>query len=368
MVSILFRICIILSCVVCIHSSCAGTCCLTNSSAMAGFDTCKCKAGYEGPDGGPCTPCIANSASVAYPPNIYCLCNAGYTGFHGEACTACVSGKYKETISSFFCTDCAMGSSTPAGATQLAACTQCAAGKYTGIARSYARCDDAVVLPPTNQQSCLSDSDCSYPGCQVPGSNYGCWTGEGWGSSTNLCWQGDSAYTAGHCPSEPPCTDGCYSCSPNSISPTGSLMQSSCRCNMNYFGLDGGVCTACPANSVSEGGNGVCMCLAGYFGSDGGVCSACPENSASNPGSLVNTFCLCHPGYTGPNGGVCAACAIGKYKPQSGSAACTVCGLNSSAPEGSIAQSNCMCNAGYTGPNGGVCALCALGKYKSASG
>ena len=110
--------------------------CPAHSQAAAGSDTesdCRCKAGYSGPDGGPCEICTAGSykeavgsaacsscpvdtflasegavsrgACTACPANSHapagstdswnCKCDAGYTGPDGGMCRVCAAGTYK---------------------------------------------------------------------------------------------------------------------------------------------------------------------------------------------------------------------------------------------------------------------------------
>ena len=78
---------------------------------------------------------------------------------------------------------------------------------------------------------------------------------------------------------------GCRQCPTNSTSPPGSLEQTSCLCDPNFFlqvvGSDY-ICVHCPPNSRSVCGSTRiqdCKCDQGYTGEDGKTCSPCPLNT-----------------------------------------------------------------------------------------
>lgn len=78
---------------------------------------------------------------------------------------------------------------------------------------------------------------------------------------------------------------GCRQCPSNSTSPPGSLEQTSCLCDPNFFlqvvGSDY-ICVHCPPNSRSVCGSTRiqdCKCDQGYTGEDGKTCSPCPLNT-----------------------------------------------------------------------------------------
>jgi len=118
-------------------------------------DDCKCRVGFTGPDGGPCTKCPAgtykdhsgssacklcpaNSSSV---PGSYsaehCLCESGYTlngnsgctmclpGFtrdKNDLCVTCDAGKFKSGVGDDACTACPPYSHSAAGSPSEQAC------------------------------------------------------------------------------------------------------------------------------------------------------------------------------------------------------------------------------------------------------
>lgn len=97
-----------------------------------------------------------------------------------------------------------------------------------------------------------------------------------------------------------------------------SIGSTSCICKVGYFGVNGGLCTACPLYSSSLLGSKSiidCTCNAGYlknnedlcttcaadyFGGKGEPCNTCPEHSNSIVGSSIHTNCACKSRYTTP--------------------------------------------------------------------
>jgi syndecan 4 len=78
---------------------------------------------------GSCLFCPTNSNSPSgSSARASCICNRGFTGPDGGPCTVCVAGKYKTTTGSVVCTDCGAGTySTTLGATAAATCLACPA-------------------------------------------------------------------------------------------------------------------------------------------------------------------------------------------------------------------------------------------------
>jgi hypothetical protein len=69
-----------------------------------------CRAGKNSCKPGTCVNCPANSISPANSTSLQaCVCNAGFTGPNGGPCTACVAGTYKTTTGSVACTNCESG-------------------------------------------------------------------------------------------------------------------------------------------------------------------------------------------------------------------------------------------------------------------
>ena len=102
------------------------TACPETLTSVPGSAKCTlCRAGFTGPEGGPCAPCPAGtykdrfwSASCIDCPEGYTsiegstacpLCSAGFTG---PDCVPCPKGTYKNALGSADCTDCESGEET----------------------------------------------------------------------------------------------------------------------------------------------------------------------------------------------------------------------------------------------------------------
>ena len=189
---------------------------------------CTCNLGHTGPDGGPCTPCVAgkykdvngsvacslceagkystgtastcalcpeDTLSIAGSPALTnCICNLGYTGPDGGACEPCAAGSYKDVNGSQACALCPDGTySTGVGQVSDATCSLCPEGKYS------------TEMGETSAATC---SDC-------PAAKFKALRGNG----------------------------SCIPCAPNSWSPPGSTAQSACLCSPGFTHLD---CLPCP--------------------------------------------------------------------------------------------------------------------------
>jgi hypothetical protein len=308
-----------------------------------------------------CTSCPADSQSVAGSTvSTSCKCNAGFSGPDGGSCTACGAGKYKDTIGSTLCTSCPAGSSSPAGSITQGncvcmagfkglnggPCTKCPPGEYSAAGAascltcpvnmwSYAGAQDCYcnvgyyapvegVLGPTfNDFVCQGSWSGIYTFHSVIGSrpvysksasqffmltDYGYY---------NFIWEARDGIDSGYAylgsqsvvytqdfsvfyPSLYPLSEWC-----------GAWIYSTARWRAYHTS----VCQACPADSTNS-----------YHGS-------------SN--------CLCNAGYEGTVSGTCAACGAGKYKTDTGNGVCSNCPPNTDHVL--IAQtldSACQCNAG----------------------
>ena len=388
-----------------------------------------------------CTLCPTWSSSPQTSDNITdCTCNPGYTGPDGGPCTACVAGKYKPASGSEPCTLCDAGkSSTSVSATSSGTCNTCPGRTYDSDDRTQ-----CLACPSDSNSPSLSDeiTDCrcnvGYTGPDG-GPCAACIAGKyktQTGSATcTLCNAGQysnqvGASSSGTCVNCPTGTYSnavrawpCSSCASDSNSPSASDDFSDCLCNVGYTGPDGGPCTACvPGKYKTVTGAAACQdCPVGYYHSSAArwfsclacspgkyanetgssTCRDCPANSASS--SSGSDWCLCNRGYSGPDGGPCTACEPGKFKTVSGSGACQACpagayhqqpgqyvgcstcvagkyanGTGNSfcrdCASGSFSNPNsqfrtdCKCNVGYTGPDGEPCDACAAGKYKTQTG
>jgi len=103
------------------NSNAGGIC----SYRAYGYATCQtepppspCQAGSAGPDGGPCTQCVAGKYKIATDPGV-------------AACTKCSQDTYKSTAGNGTCTPCPSWYTSPRASTSLSACvllTMCPAG------------------------------------------------------------------------------------------------------------------------------------------------------------------------------------------------------------------------------------------------
>ncbi|EKX34460.1 hypothetical protein GUITHDRAFT_166216 [Guillardia theta CCMP2712] len=93
----------------------------------------------------------------------------------------------------------------------------------------------------------------------------------------------------------------------------------------------GGGCRQCPANSTSPAGSvseTACVCDRNYYMNlvdSEYVCIHCPDNMQSVQASTAITDCKCNPGYTGPDGVACTPCPVNTYKAVLGDFPCTYC-------------------------------------------
>jgi len=213
--------------------------CQTKSTAPEASNEqtdCTCNTGSTGPDGDPCTECLAGKYKIALgdaacsncsagqysmevgatlnvckgcPTNSFapqasdeqtdCTCTAGSTGPDGGPCTECVAGKYKIASGDSACSNCGKGKySTITNATSEGTCQSCIAGKYL------------------TTEGNINPSDCNF-------------------------------------------------CLANSYSPHESTALTDCTCNAGHTGPDGGGCTGCTQGFYKEttGSNACTSCANG---------------------------------------------------------------------------------------------------------
>jgi hypothetical protein len=359
----------------------AGTCapCPADSSSLSGSSAssnCRCKSGYTGPDGGPCSRCVAGKYKIDVGSHGCTDCDAGkYSVTEGASsasiCIECVSGTYLEhtgASAASTCIKCGAGKfSATAGASTDTTCTECGAGKYSMT--EGANSDNACMSCPDHSIS-LSGSSLETSCLCVAG-----YTGPD-GGTCEMCVAGKYKDTQGAQP--------CTLCIKGKYSTTvGASLESTCiNCDVGKYSTAEGAsvsttCTSCSPNTYST-------TLGAQKSSN---CANCTVNSQSPSGSSVQISCLCNPGFTGPNGGPCTACVAGEYKDVIGSASCTDCGAgkyltttgaatesscvacpgNSSSVSGSDSIEWCYCNPGYRqSPGHDVCIQCSPGFYDNA--
>ena len=176
----------------------------------------KCSAGQYstavGATSDVCHGCPSNSnAPEASDEEVDCTCNAGWTGPDGSPCTACVAGKYKITLGDAACSNCGKGKySSIANSTSEGTCKSCIAGKYSTIEGNIKPLD--CNLCPANSYSphestALTDCTCNA-GHKGPD-----------GGGCTGCTQGFYKETTG--------SDACTSCANGKLSTTFSATSES---------------------------------------------------------------------------------------------------------------------------------------------
>jgi len=307
--------------------------CAANSFSAVASTTqsaCQCNAGHTGVDGGPCTACSTgkfkalagpaeceacpmNTSSSAGSTAINdCQCDVGFMSADGETgvCIPCLSGTYKALFGPGQCLPCVTDAVSGPGSTHGSEC-KCGPG-YTGAGGGApAPCSDSTDLIPNpwNAQFFCShfanlewwDSSCSvYQICEL----CACSCAGGYecpapvvATPCSVCGSGKYKSDVG--------SAACSACPANSLSPAGSILNTTCTCNPGYTGADGGDCTACEAGTFKA--------LSGS-----GACGECPTDSSPDAGY---TACVCNSGYTGTT--VCTACPAGTYK--TSATGCTKC-------------------------------------------
>ena len=375
----------------------------------------QCRSGYTGPDGGPCTSCIAGK----------------FKNSKGSAnCVECEAGKHSPSAGSATCLDCAGGTTSPPGASTC----QCNQG-LTMIAT-----DQTVEAAVTCVGSCpcpasasahlgvFSDGDGNYDSDQECS-----WTIEASGGDITVRFPSFETEYEYDYVSIYDCAnaiEGCLldSLSGSSVPPetefvssTGTLSivfksdgsvtapgfeaawsiaaasEMRCLCNAGSRGPVGGPCTQCLAGKFkSEPDMAECSdCPVGTFSTAVGstsssTCERCPASTSSPAGSSSPSACSCRPGHSISTDGTCVACSAGKYKMEAGTSACVECGMgkymdslttgatsesscelcpaNTNSNPSSTSRFSCRCNVGATGSDGGPCVQCSAGKFKENIG
>jgi hypothetical protein len=229
-----------------------------------------------------CTVCPAGKSSLAGSDMLDdCVgeeCEAGSTGPNGGPCSACVAGKYK-------------------GTTGSADCTNCGAGKYS------------ATIAATTETTCLTCPGVSTS-AQGSVSSSACQCNAGYtGSTCAACVAGKYKSVTG-ADSCNDCATGKYSATMAAIAEaacltcpgvsTSSTDRTSCQCNAGYTGTF--MCSACEAGTYKElAGNEACTnCVAGKFstvagGTTASLCELCEMGKTSTAGS---SSCHCAQGYS----------------------------------------------------------------------
>ena len=255
-------------------------------------------------------------------------CAEGFTGPDGGPCTACVAGSYKTTTGTTACTWCGNAKySTAVGSTSSATCLTCPADSG----------DSCPICPAITNCAC----------------NKG-YTGPSGGICT-ACTAGQYKITNGAAP----CTNcgtgkysatvgatvdtTCLACPANSGSTCITCVEStSCICNIGASGPNGGPCTVCVAGKYkTTTGTAVCTdCEAGKYSTTAGA-ATCIDCEAGKYSTTVGANVAA----------TCINCGVSSYSTVVDTTTCLTCPANSGASCTTCYTPHCPCNAGYVGGN-----------------
>jgi len=250
--------------------------CPINSTSPSGsnsVEACQCEEGYSGPDGGPCTACLAGT----YKDSI----GDGY-------CQACEEGTYQNLPGQSECDDCPTNMTSPNGSDSVEDCV-CDKG-YELINGVCTECQEGFYKTEVGNSSCLPCEAGKYKADTGPG-------------TCTPCEEGSFNENEG--------SGECQQCPDNMTSPYGSDSVEDCVCDKGYE-LINGVCTECQEGTYKDTiGNNTCKVCAGlrpasgkYYhncgGDSMGTLTDCPYDSCETDEYLY--------GCGRSNSGICRKC------------------------------------------------------------
>lgn len=175
----------------------------------------------------------------------------------------------------------------------------------------------------------------------------------------------------------------CTTCTPNSHSPSNSITNTSCVCNLGYIGPNGGPCEACVAGKYRSGADtSICDdCKPGKYNvvvaaTSADACQPCPPNTNSSSGSGSTLDCVCNPGFSSSRADsdtawTCDPCSPGFYSTESNSSECSACGPGTySTVSTAITAHVCTeCPDGQFNVDSGKseCTLCPFSTWQNVS-
>jgi len=315
-------------------------------------------------EGRVCSSCPDNSQALPGSTSITsCKCNAGFTGPNGGTCSACAPGTFKSSLGSALCQNCPAGSVDKGDVslrdTSSNTCVECEAGKYS---LTITHCEDC----PANTQSPIGSADVSACICNI---DY-----EKVNGVCSQCLAGYIKTVAGNelCTACGVATydlnNACEPCPTNTSSPEASESISACTCIAGHTGNDGSPCASCePGKFKPTTGSASCTaCGPGtyYSGTAPYIynhCVNCPFHSESPEASYSITQCICIPGYIREEN-ICRDCSEGSYCPNQFTE--TQCNEGSSSAPTSSTSNDCICVPGYVGERNN-CTRCPVDNYCS---
>jgi hypothetical protein len=245
---------------------------------------CKCRDGYNGPNGGTCVACAAGKYWV-------------YGDLEGM-CMNCAWGKYhnEEAVVGDLCYECPPNSNTTDEASNAITDCTCSPGFRGADGSACVACPAGTYTSPSGSGSCI------------------------------LC---DANFYSEELNAT--LSSMCQACDANAQSLAGSSAAEACTCNAGWTGPDGGTCHVCTAGKYkpTRGPYSCFSCQPGKYSAATGAtaestCNDCKANSHSAEGASAAGDCTCNSGYTlaQNDNRSCVECAIGKYKGEQGDQVC----------------------------------------------
>ena len=257
----------------------------------------------------PCSTCPINSHSIHTSGSLTeCICNAGYEGPDGGPCTACVPGKFKSLNGSAACQSCDMHYFSDVPASTI--CTSCV---------TFLNSDGAITeqIGSGTSEDCICDLSQGF--LQIS-DEFGNRTCSGCQAGTYATSNGCQNCTGGQYADVAGLT-ACKDCPANSSSY--DYPHVACQCHAGYIcAPDGenqtescpsGNCIACPTNTFKDYTGGAT------------ACDACQPNSLSAPASVSQDDCKCDLGHRQDGPDTCVACLAGYYADTLNLVTCIAC-------------------------------------------
>ena len=208
---------------------------ITLTTGSTSKQDCHCDVGFTGPNGGPCEECgedtfknmtgsgvcfncpehsTTNLTVGLFTEIEACQCKAGYTGPNGGPCRMCEAGEFKAGVGPQACDDCPLNSNSSAGAV-ICLCNP----GYDGVAGACLACEENEYKAESGEGPCVGCESNAY---SAPAS-VECTCNPGWRGFHTSCVS---------CPPNRYCigTGMSYPCPVNSSSPMYSVSEDDCTC------------------------------------------------------------------------------------------------------------------------------------------